>query len=151
MIFMQQALVNAKKAFDIGEVPIGCVIVRNEKIIAQAFNMRNTQNNVLYHAEILAINQACKKLKSWRLEDCILYVTVEPCAMCAGAILQSRIPKIVFGCENKKAGCAGSVLNILNEKKFNHQTQIVSGIMKDECSKIMSEFFKSLRNYKNQE
>lgn len=151
MIFMQQALVNAKKAFDIGEVPIGCVIVRNEKIIAQAFNMRNTQNNVLYHAEILAINQACKKLKSWRLEDCILYVTVEPCAMCAGAILQSRIPKIVFGCENKKAGCAGSILNILNEKKFNHQTQIVSGIMKDECSKIMSEFFKSLRNHKNQE
>lgn len=151
MIFMQQALVNAKKAFDIGEVPIGCVIVRNEKIIAQAFNMRNTQNNVLYHAEILAINQACQKLKSWRLEDCILYVTVEPCAMCAGAILQARIPKIVFGCENKKAGCAGSVLNILNEKKFNHQTQIVSGIMKDECSKIMSEFFKSLRNYKNQE
>jgi Cytosine/adenosine deaminases len=151
MIFMQQALVNAKKAFDIGEVPIGCVIVRDEKIIAQAFNMRNIQNNVLYHAEILAINQACQKLKSWRLENCILYVTVEPCAMCAGAILQSRIPKIVFGCENKKAGCAGSVLNILNEKKFNHQTQIISGIMKDECSKIMSEFFKSLRNHKNQE
>lgn len=145
---MEQALANAKKAFDSGEVPVGCVIVQNEKIIAQAFNQRNFKNNVLCHAEILAINDACHKLNSWRLEDCTIYITVEPCAMCAGAILQARIPKVVFGTENKKAGCAGSIVNLLDEKKFNHQCQIISGIMKNECAQLMEDFFRNLRNKK---
>lgn len=148
MLFMEQALANAKKAFDSGEVPVGCVIVQNEKIIAQAFNQRNFKNNVLCHAEILAINDACHKLNSWRLEDCTIYITVEPCAMCAGAILQARIPKVVFGTENKKAGCAGSIVNLLDEKKFNHQCQIISGIMKNECAQLMEDFFRNLRNKK---
>lgn len=145
MIYMRQALQNAQKAFELNEIPVGCVIVCENKIIAEAFNQRNCKNNVLFHAEIIAINEACSKLNSWRLENCILYVTVEPCAMCAGAILQARIPKIIFGCKNKKAGCAGSVLNILDEKNFNHQVQIISGLLKDECQEIMSNFFKNLR------
>lgn len=148
MIFMEQALINAKKAFDMGEVPVGCVIVKDEKVIAQAFNQRNSKNNVLCHAEILAINEACIKLNSWRLEDCVIYITVEPCAMCAGAIIQSRIPKVIFGTENKKAGCAGSILNILTEKNFNHQCEVISGIMKNECAYLMEKFFKNLRNKK---
>ncbi len=148
MLFMQRALANAKKAFDLGEVPVGCVIVQNEKIIAEAFNQRNFKNNVLCHAEILAINEACNKLNSWRLEDCTIYITVEPCAMCAGAILQARIPKVIFGTENKKAGCAGSIVNLLDEKKFNHQCQIISGIMKNKCAQLMEDFFRNLRNKK---
>ena len=149
MIFMERALENAKKAFDIGEVPIGCVITQDEKIIAESFNQRNKNNNALYHAEILAISIACQKLNSWRLEDCDLYVTVEPCAMCAGAIIQARIKRVFFGTENKKAGCAGSILNILCEKRFNHQTEIVSGIIRDKCAELMSKFFCELRTKKN--
>ena len=148
MIFMRRALENAEKAFKLGEVPVGCVIVKDKIIIAESFNQRNQKNNALCHAEILAINIACKKLNSWRLEDCDLYVTVEPCAMCAGAIIQARIKKVFFGTENKKAGCAGSILNILCEKRFNHQTEIISGIMRQECSELMSKFFRELRNNK---
>ena len=148
MIFMRRALENAEKAFKLGEVPVGCVIVKDKIIIAESFNQRNQKNNALCHAEILAINIACQKLNSWRLEDCDLYVTVEPCAMCAGAIIQARIKKVFFGTENKKAGCAGSILNILCEKRFNHQTEIISGIMRQECSELMSKFFHELRDKK---
>lgn len=151
MIYMKQALFNAQKAFEIEEVPVGCVIVNENRVIAEGFNKRNYKNNVLYHAEIIAINEACTKLKNWRLENCVLYVTVEPCAMCAGAILQARISKLVFGCKNEKAGCAGSVLNILDKKKFNHQVEIISGIMENECREIMSKFFRNLRHKENDE
>jgi len=148
MIYMRQALKNAKKAFKINEVPIGCVIVYNNKIIAQGYNQRNKKNNVLYHAEIIAINRACKKLNSWRLENCILYVTVEPCAMCAGAIIQARIPKVIFGCENKKFGCGGSIINLFDQEKFkfNHKVNISSGLLKDECQAILKDFFFDLRS-----
>ncbi len=143
---MKLALADAQKAFDINEIPVGCVITSQNQIISHAFNKRNILNNVLAHAEIIAINEACQKLKSWRLEDCTLYVTVEPCAMCAGAILQARIPKIVFGCMNKKAGCAGSILNLLDNQNFNHRVQIISGVMEDECKNIIQNFFTHLRN-----
>ena len=125
MIYMRQALKNAKKAFKINEIPVGCVIVCENKIISQGYNQRNKKNNVLYHAEIIAINKACKKINDWRLENCILYSTLEPCAMCAGAILQARIKKIIFGCHNHKFGCAGSVINLFEQEKFNHKVEII--------------------------
>lgn len=143
--YMSLALDEAKKAFLLNEVPIGCVIVRNDEVIAKAHNTRNTDKNTLCHAEIKAINEASKIVGDWRLEDCILYVTIEPCPMCAGAIVQARIPKVYFGARNKKAGCCGSVLNILNEPKFNHRVDVTEGILCDECSEIMSEFFKKFR------
>ena len=145
LYFMQQAYNEAVKAFEIGETPIGCVIVYNEKVIGRAFNMRNTSKNVLCHAEISAINQACSAMRDWRLEGCSLYVTLEPCAMCAGAIIQARIDEVVFGAYNPKGGCAGSVLDILSEPRFNHQARIVSGVMETECSRLMSDFFKRFR------
>ena len=146
--FMKLALLDAQKAFDINEIPVGCIITCRGQIISHGFNRRNQENNVLAHAEIIAINKACKKLKSWRLENCVLYVTVEPCAMCAGAILQARIPKLVFGCKNKKAGCAGSILNLLDNNDFNHRVQITSGVMEDECRQIVQNFFVKLRSEK---
>lgn len=143
--YMKEALKQAKKAYALGEVPIGCVIVYQDKIIARGYNRRNTDKNTLAHAEITAINRASKKIGDWRLEDCTLYVTLEPCQMCAGAIIQSRIPKVVMGCMNPKAGCGGSILNILEMQEFNHQAEVVRGVLEEECSRILQDFFKQLR------
>ena len=142
---MKAAMREAKKAYALEEVPIGCVIVQNDKIIARGYNRRNTDKNTLAHAEITAINRASKKLGDWRLEDCTLYVTLEPCQMCAGAIVQARIPKVVMGCMNPKAGCGGSILNILEMPEFNHQVNVLRGVMEEECSQILQDFFKELR------
>lgn len=143
--YMQEALKEAKKAFDAGEVPIGAVMVRNDEIIARGHNLRNTAKNPLRHAEIDVINEAAAIVGDWRLEDCTLFVTVEPCPMCAGAIVQARIPKVVFGTRNSKAGCAGSILNILNEPKFNHQVAVEEGILQEDCSELMRLFFRRFR------
>ncbi|NLJ87369.1 MAG: nucleoside deaminase [Epulopiscium sp.] len=144
--FMQEALSLAKKAKDLDEVPIGAVIVFNDKIIAKGYNQRNTKKNPLAHAEIQAIEEAAKVIGDWRLEGCSIYVTLEPCPMCAGAIVQARIDKIIFGTRNPKAGCGGSIINILDEPKFNHQVEIVEGICQEECSKILKDFFAEMRN-----
>lgn len=143
--YMKLALKQAQKAYDLKEVPIGCVIVQNGKIIGRGYNRRNTDKNTLSHAEITAIRRASKKVGDWRLEDCTLYVTLEPCQMCSGAIIQARIPKVVIGCMNPKAGCAGSVLNILQMPEFNHQTDTVTGVLKEECSQMLKQFFAELR------
>lgn len=143
--YMRAALREARKAAAMEEVPIGCVIVQGDKIIARGYNRRNTDKNTLSHAELIAIKKASKKTGDWRLEDCTLYVTLEPCQMCAGAIVQSRIKEVVIGAMNPKAGCAGSVLNLLQMKEFNHQTEIVRGVLEEECSELLSEFFRELR------
>lgn len=143
--YMKDALKQAKKAFALGEVPIGCVIVHEGKIIGRGYNRRNTDKNTLSHAEITAIRKASKVIGDWRLEDCTLYVTLEPCQMCAGAIVQARIPNVVIGCMNPKAGCAGSVLNVLEMPEFNHQAAVVRGIMEQECSDMLKDFFSRLR------
>lgn len=143
--FMKEAVRQAKKAAAIGDVPIGCVIVKEGRIISRGYNRRNADKTVLSHAEITAIKRACKKEGDWRLEDCTLYVTLEPCPMCAGAIVQARIPRVVIGSMNAKAGCAGSVLNILKEPGFNHQVKVETGILGEECSCLMTDFFKELR------
>ena len=139
--FMKEAIKQAKKAEAIGDVPIGCVIVHDGKIIARGYNKRNKDKTVLAHAELLAIQKASKKVNDWRLEDCTMYITLEPCQMCAGAIVQARIPKVVIGAMNPKAGCAGSVMNILQIDKFNHQVEIERGILEEECSQMLSDFF----------
>lgn len=143
--YMKEALKLAKKAYTLGEVPIGCVIVYEDKIIGRGYNRRKTDKNTLSHAEITAINKASKKMGDWRLEGCTLYVTLEPCQMCAGAIVQARIPTVYMGCMNPKAGCAGSILNILNMPEFNHQVEVHSGILEEECSQMLKNFFKELR------
>lgn len=143
--FMKQALKEAAKAERLGEVPIGCVIVQNDKIIARGYNRRNTDKSTLSHAEMIAIRKASKKLGDWRLEDCSLYVTLEPCQMCAGAIVQARIKQVVMGAMNEKAGCAGSVLNILENPSFNHQVLVEKGILQEECTEILQLFFRELR------
>lgn len=143
--YMKEALKQAKKAYALGEVPIGCVIVYEDQVIARGYNRRNTDKNTLAHAEITAINRASKKLGDWRLEGCTLYVTLEPCQMCSGAIVQSRITNVVMGCMNPKAGCGGSILNILEMPEFNHQVNVTRGVMEEECSQILQEFFKELR------
>lgn len=143
--YMREALKQARKAYALGEVPIGCVIVYEDKIIARGYNRRNTDKNTLSHAEITAINRASKKLGDWRLEGCTLYVTLEPCQMCAGAIIQSRISKVVMGAMNPKAGCGGSILNILQMAEFNHQAEVERGVLEKECSEILQNFFKALR------
>ena len=148
--YMKQALKQAQKAYDIDEVPIGCVIVQDGKIIARGYNRRNTDKSVLAHAEIAAISKACKKTGDWRLEDCTLYVTLEPCQMCAGAIVQARIPKVVIGAMNPKAGCAGSIINVLQMKQFNHQCEVESGVLGEECKMMMTSFFEELRQRKSQ-
>ena len=145
---MKEALRQAKKAEKLGEVPIGCVIVKDGKIIARGYNRRNTDKNTLAHAELQAIRKASKAVGDWRLEECTMYVTLEPCPMCAGAIVQARIPRVVIGSMNSKAGCAGSVLNLLKEPGFNHQAQVVTGILEEECSEMMSSFFTELRKKK---
>lgn len=146
--FMKEALRQAKKAEKIDEVPIGCVIVYQDKIIARGYNRRNIDKNTLAHAELSAIKKASKKLGDWRLEGCTMYVTLEPCQMCAGAIVQARIDKVVIGSMNPKAGCAGSVLNLLQISAFNHQVEIDRGILEEECSLMLSDFFKKLREKK---
>lgn len=143
--YMKEAIRQAKKAYALGEVPIGCVIVQGGTIIARGYNRRNTDKSTLAHAEITAIRRASKKMNDWRLEDCVLYVTLEPCPMCAGAIVQARIPRVVVGCMNPKAGCAGSVLNLLDEPGFNHQVEVEKGILEEECSGMLTQFFKELR------
>ncbi|SHI46311.1 tRNA adenosine(34) deaminase TadA [Parasporobacterium paucivorans] len=144
--YMKEAIRQAKKAFAIKEVPIGCVIVHNDKIIGRGYNRRITDKTALAHAELLAIKKACKKMGDWRLDDCTMYVTLEPCQMCSGAIIQSRIKKVVIGCMNPKAGCAGSIMNLLDVKEFNHQAVIETGVMEEECSGLLKEFFAKLRN-----
>lgn len=143
--YMREAIKQAKKAYALGEVPIGCVIVYQDKIIARGYNRRNTDKNTLAHAEITAIRKASKKIGDWRLEGCTMYVTLEPCQMCAGASIQSRIDKVVIGAMNPKAGCGGSVLNILEMSEFNHQAEVVRGVLESECSDILARFFKELR------
>ncbi len=143
--YMKEALKQAKKAYALDEVPIGCVIVYENKIIARGYNRRNTDKNTLAHAELAAIKKASKKLGDWRLEGATMYVTLEPCQMCAGAIVQSRIDRVVVGSMNPKAGCAGSVINLLQMKEFNHQVEFEKGVLEEECSNILSEFFKELR------
>ena len=143
--YMKEALKQAKKAYNLGEVPIGCVIVYEGKIIGRGYNRRNTDKNTLAHAELTAINKASKKMGDWRLEGCTLYVTLEPCQMCSGAIIQSRIDTVVMGCMNPKAGCGGSILNILEMAEFNHQANVVRGVMEEECQSILKTFFKELR------
>ena len=143
--YMRAALKQAEKAYNLGETPIGCVIVHEDKIIARGYNRRNTDKNPLAHAEVAAIKKASKKLGDWRLEECTLYVTLEPCQMCAGAIVQSRIPRVVVGCMNPKAGCTGSILNLLNIQAFNHQADLTTGVLEEECSQLMKQFFRELR------
>ena len=144
---MKIALQQAVKAAKINEVPIGAVIVMNNKIISKGYNKRECKKNALLHAEIIAIEKACKKLKSWRLSDCELYVTLEPCPMCMGAIINSRISKVVFGAYDKKAGSCGSVVN-LNDYPYNHHPEIIGGVLEKECSSILSDFFSTLRKKK---
>lgn len=143
--YMKQAIKLAHKAAELGEVPIGCVIEYEGKVIGRGYNRRTTDKSTLAHAEILAIKKACKKMGDWRLEDCTMYVTLEPCQMCAGAIVQARVKKVVIGCMNPKAGCAGSILNVLQMEEFNHQVQIERGVLEEECSKMLTNFFKDLR------
>ena len=143
--YMSAALAQAVKAYKIKEVPIGCVIVHDNKIIARGYNRRNTDKTTLGHAEITAIRRASKVLGDWRLEECTMYVTLEPCQMCAGAIVQARIPRVVIGSMNPKAGCAGSIMNLLQVDKFNHQVEIEKGILEEECSSLLKDFFRNLR------
>ena len=138
--YMKEAMKQAKKAYALGEVPIGCVIVHEGRIIGRGYNRRNTDKNTLSHAEITAIRKASRRLGDWRLEECVLYVTLEPCQMCSGAIVQARIPETVIGCMNPKAGCAGSLLNILEDPRFNHQVHVIRGVMEQECSDMLKQF-----------
>ncbi len=149
--YMKEAMKQAKKAYAIGDVPIGCVIVYEDKIIARGYNKRNKNKTTLAHAELLAMAKASKKLGDWRLEGCTMYVTLEPCQMCAGAIVQARISKVVIGSMNPKAGCAGSIINLLQMKQFNHQVEMETGILEEECSEMLSQFFKELREKKKAE
>lgn len=143
--YMKEAIRLARKAEKLEEVPIGCVIVYENKIIGRGYNRRNTDKTTLGHAEITAIKKASRAMGDWRLEDCTLYVTLEPCQMCAGAIIQARIPRVVIGSMNPKAGCAGSILNLLDHPRFNHQAQVERGVMEEECSSMLTNFFKELR------
>ena len=146
--YMKEAIKQAKKAAAIEEVPIGCVIVCEDKIIARGYNKRNLKKNTLAHAEIIAMNKASKVIGDWRLEGCTMYVTLEPCPMCAGAIVQARIPRVVIGSMNPQAGCAGSVLNVLQTEGFNHQVDLETGVLGMECSEMLSSFFRELRKLK---
>ncbi len=148
---MKEAIKQAKKAYVLGETPIGCVIVYQDKIIGRGYNRRTIDKNTLAHAELIAIKKASKKVGDWRLEGCTMYVTLEPCQMCAGAIVQSRMTRVVVGCMNPKAGCAGSILNLLQMPEFNHQAELTIGILEEECSQMMKSFFKELREKKKKD
>lgn len=143
--YMKEAMKQARKAYLLGEVPIGCVIVYENKIIGRGYNRRKTDRNTLSHAELTAIRKASKVMGDWRLEDCTMYVTLEPCQMCAGAIVQARMKRVCIGCMSPKSGCAGSILNLLNVSQFNHQVEITQGILEQECSEMLSNFFIELR------
>ncbi|WP_102273336.1 tRNA adenosine(34) deaminase TadA [Cytobacillus massiliigabonensis] len=149
--YMLEAIKEAKKAQEIMEVPIGSVIVLNGEIIARAHNLREQNQNSIAHAELLAIDQACQTLGTWRLEDAVLYVTLEPCPMCAGAIMLSRIKKVVYGASDPKGGCAGTFMNLLQDERFNHQSEVVPGVLEKECGELLSAFFKGLRLRKKEE
>ena len=146
--YMNLALKQAEKAKNKKEVPVGAVIVLDDKVVAVGYNRREKTQNALLHAEVVAIDKACKKLKSWRLEGCELYVTLEPCSMCAGAIINSRIKKVYFGAYDPKGGACGSVVNLLQNKAFNHNPEVIGGIMEDECGSILTNFFKQKRKTK---
>lgn len=146
--FMEMAIGEAEKAAAIGEVPIGAIIVKDGEVLAGAYNLRETSQRPMAHAECLAIEAASRKLGTWRLEGCTLYVTLEPCPMCAGAIVQSRIEKVVYGAPDPKAGCVGTLMNLVQEERFNHQAQVVPGVLKEQCGAMLSEFFKRLRQKK---
>lgn len=143
--YMKQALAEAKKAYKLGEVPIGCVIVYEDKIIGRGYNRRNTDKNTLCHAEISAIRKASKVIGDWRLEGCTMYVTLEPCQMCAGACVQARIDRVVIGCMSPKSGCAGSVINLLQMDDFNHKVEITKDVLSEECAQLLTRFFEELR------
>ncbi len=145
IFFMKEAYAEATKAKAINEVPIGCVVVKEGVVIGRGYNQRTTKGNTLYHAELIAINEACNHSGDWRLSGCDIYVTVEPCAMCSGAILQARIDRLVFATRNPKAGCCGSIYNLLDDQRFNHQAEIIEGVMKDECAELMKDFFRQFR------
>ena len=149
--YMQAAIEEAKKAQNLGEVPIGAVIVKDGEIIARGYNLRETSQLTNAHAEMIAIAKANEMVGSWRLEDCTLYVTLEPCPMCAGAIVQSRIPTVVFGAHDPKGGCCGTIYNLLDESKFNHRCELVSGVLEEECGQLLSDFFRNLRQKKKQQ
>lgn len=146
--YMKEAIRQARKAAALGDVPIGCVIEYEGKIIGRGYNRRMADKTVLAHAEILAMKKACKKMGDWRLEGCTMYITLEPCPMCAGAIVQARIPRVVVGSMNPKAGCAGSVLDLLHQPGFNHQVEMVKGVLEEECSQMLTTFFRELRKKK---
>ena len=149
--FMREAIRQARKAGALMEVPIGCVIVYEGKIIARGYNRRNTDKNTISHAEMNVIRKASKKLGDWRLEGCTMYITLEPCQMCAGAIVQARVSRVVIGSMNPKAGCAGSILNLLEMEQFNHQVEVTRGVLQEECSQMLSGFFKELREIKKRQ
>ena len=146
--YMKEAIRQAKKAYALGEVPIGCVIVYQDKIIGRGYNRRTIDKNTIAHAEMMAIRKASKKMDDWRLEECVMYVTLEPCQMCSGAIVQSRIKKVYIGCMNPKAGCAGSIMNMLQVEAFNHQVEIEKGILEEKCSSMLKQYFRELREKK---
>ena len=148
--YMKEALKEAEKAGAILEVPIGAVIVVNDEIVARAHNLRETSQNAITHAETLVIQEACEKLGTWRLEEAELYVTLEPCPMCSGAILLSRIKKVVYGAKDPKAGCAGTLMNLLQDDRFNHQCEVIHGVLEEECGTILSQFFRKLRERKKE-
>lgn len=144
--YMQAAIEEAKKAAQIGEVPIGAVIVRNDEIVGRGYNLRETKKDPTLHAEMIAIREASERLGGWRLIGCTLYVTLEPCPMCAGAIVQSRIEQVVYGAPDPKAGCTGTLMNLLNEPRFNHQVPVIRGVREEECAMLLKEFFRALRS-----
>lgn len=149
--FMKEALAEAKKAQGLNEVPIGAVIVHEGKIISRAHNLRECEQNALAHAELLAIDQACREIGSWRLEDTTLYVTLEPCPMCSGAIILSRVKRVVYGASDPKSGCAGTLMNLLQDPRFNHQSDVTKGILEEECAQMLSDFFRKIRERKKRE
>lgn len=146
--FMKEAIKEAKKAEGINEVPIGAVIVREGQVISRAHNLREIKQHSLAHAELLAIDRACRKMGSWRLEDATLYVTLEPCAMCSGAIVLSRVKRVVYGAADPKGGCAGTLMNLLQDERFNHRCEVTNGILEEECGQLLSSFFRKIRERK---
>lgn len=146
--YMQLAIAEAKKAENMQEVPIGAVVVLNDEVVAAAHNRRETDQNAVAHAELLAIEEACKKLGTWRMEGAELYVTLEPCPMCSGAIILSRVQKVVYGASDPKAGCAGTLMNLLEDERFNHQSEVISGVLGEQCSRLLSDFFRKIRDKK---
>lgn len=149
--FMKIAIEEAQKAAEIGEVPIGAIIAYKGEVLVRAHNLRETDQSAVAHAELLAIEKACKVLGTWRLEEATLYVTLEPCAMCSGAILLSRIPRVVYGAVDPKGGCAGTFMNLLQDSRFNHQSEVVSGVLAEECGQLLTSFFQEIRNRRKTE